>query len=78
MEVRKMPNVISIFQHPNHTDKSAVLVGGPVYRGCDIYKVRRGFVALLGNDQCFDGLFATQHEAEMAQKAYLAPILKGA
>lgn len=66
-----MPEIISIFQHPSNTDRTAVLMSGTVYKGLDVYRVSGGYVALLGNDRCFAGLFPTQAAAEDAQRTHV-------
>lgn len=67
--------VISVSQHPNNADRLAVLMSGD-YKGRDIYKVKGGFVALLGSEQCFEGLFPSQREAEIAQETYFRESVK--
>lgn len=51
-------------------DPTACLVSGPVYRGQDVYRVRGGFLAMLGHGNCLEGLFPSQGAAEQAQRAF--------
>ncbi len=69
------PKVISVFDHPSNTDKTARLVSGPRYEGRDIYRIPgKGYVALLGDSQCFAGWFDTEQTAKEAQIAYHASV----
>lgn len=61
-----MAQLIPLANHPSNLDRTATLISGPIYRGRDIYRVRGGFLATLG-DLAIAGLFNSEREAAEAQ-----------
>jgi hypothetical protein len=58
--------LIPLAEHASNMDRAAVLITTGPYKGRDIYKVRGGYLATI-DDMAFDGLFATEQEARIAQ-----------
>jgi hypothetical protein len=65
-------NIIKAKDHPSNKDRTARLdpISGTIYQGQDVYRVRGGFIAMIGADHCIFDLFPTAFDARQAQIAY--------